>query len=313
MLIEAFAEMYPELFSMALHFADRFSSFPGREYVGGEKVIIDWLNFQSFTIKQLKLVVVQYGNHDPNVQVYFFYKKPGGDLDFDLFPISSEEQVNTMVRVAKKTRFIEVYVEHGTTTMGDNIVSFTPTKTRNSVELGQTSNVCDDDVQTCSVGLGVAGSSNICRKLFQTDNCDVGSSGLDGNGDRLNKDSGGDHKEAPTVDWGGWDGIDDEPTGPSGFGGCDFGTFDFEGLDEYIANKARHFDQPTTPPHTPIPIHIAAEDGFPLDQSELLVDIDVDMSQFEGTFRRDDVNWLGKGVDTFRGTHYVGYVLLSLV
>ncbi|CAI9299253.1 unnamed protein product [Lactuca saligna] len=62
--------------------------------------------------------------------LYYHFKRPFSDLDFGLFTLASDSDINHLGTYVGKHKLIEVYVEHGKTVLHTYTMSSTPCKVR---------------------------------------------------------------------------------------------------------------------------------------------------------------------------------------
>jgi hypothetical protein len=230
---------------IAMHYGGRFTTFPGRKYVDGQKVTLKWQDFPSARLIDFKTIIVEYANYDPDIPMFFHYLKPGLNLDVGLFGLSCEKDLENLVMHARRTKRIEVYVEHIKTTLLNHFVASEQ-----------------------------AGTSNpLCRRLF----------------------SDSDNNETNEPD----EPVQNEPFHNSLVEPDEPDQNEYDEPDEPDQNEPFHENEPDQ--NEPF-----IEEPLSLDQSDMLNDVEVDMDDFNGNFRRDDVNWLGKGVEVGVGEIHVG-------
>ncbi|GJV24970.1 hypothetical protein Tco_1377665 [Tanacetum coccineum] len=88
-------------------------------------------------------------HYDGKMVMFYHFKIPGSDLDRGILPLSSDEDVENLLRYVKNNKVIDVYIEQGKTTLDTNIV--TPQKGRVEInknnEVGQCSWVEKEDME----------------------------------------------------------------------------------------------------------------------------------------------------------------------
>lgn len=63
-------------FKVLLHHYGRFTSPPGRKFVGGLIACVDPVEFETFSVEQLKKILTNCLGYDERSTTYFYLKKP---------------------------------------------------------------------------------------------------------------------------------------------------------------------------------------------------------------------------------------------
>ncbi|CAI9275866.1 unnamed protein product [Lactuca saligna] len=101
--------------SLLLYHGGEFTKFPGRKYIKGKQTYIDLLDMDTFSVHDIDEMMEQLGYVDEGIPLYYHFKQPFSDLDFELFALGSDHDVRHLGTFISKHKLIEVYIEHGKT------------------------------------------------------------------------------------------------------------------------------------------------------------------------------------------------------
>nr|GEU83156.1 hypothetical protein [Tanacetum cinerariifolium] len=86
-------------------------------YVSGRVDIFDMVDIDLFTVVALNMMVLKLGYTGKFEPVFYNYLKPLTSLDEGLYALACEEDVRCLGTLARSFTLIEVYIEHGVTTL----------------------------------------------------------------------------------------------------------------------------------------------------------------------------------------------------
>ena len=99
-------------FKVLLHHYGMFTSPPGRTFVGGLIACVDPVDFETFSVDQLKKILTNCLGYDEKSNSYFYVKKPNCCLDSGL--VSLDEVIEDLETMKAYTRLdqnkLHVYV-----------------------------------------------------------------------------------------------------------------------------------------------------------------------------------------------------------
>ncbi|GJY23876.1 mutator type transposase [Tanacetum coccineum] len=107
---------HPEVFSMKLFHGGTFTPTPNRRYFGGKVQYIDLLDIEQFTITIIHSIVKML-KYDTRDIMYYHFKIPDKNLDWGLRALASDDDIVYLSKFVKDNKVIEVYIEHGETTV----------------------------------------------------------------------------------------------------------------------------------------------------------------------------------------------------
>nr|KAJ0192876.1 hypothetical protein LSAT_V11C800410730 [Lactuca sativa] len=121
---------HPTIFSIRLFYGGEFTKFPGRRYVKRKERYIDLLDIDEFCVHSIDEMMDILGCVEEGKLLYYHFKRPFSDLDFGLFALASDSDINHLGTYVGKHKLIEVYVEHGKIMLHTDTMSSTPSKVR---------------------------------------------------------------------------------------------------------------------------------------------------------------------------------------
>ncbi|GKC44048.1 hypothetical protein Tco_1061770 [Tanacetum coccineum] len=102
----------------ATHRATRIDLwYPGRMYVNGHVDIFVMIDIDLFTVVALNMMVVQLGYISESELLFYNYLRPLTSLDEGLYSLACEEDIRCLATLVRSFKLIEVYIEHGVTTL----------------------------------------------------------------------------------------------------------------------------------------------------------------------------------------------------
>ena len=105
-------------------------SFPGRRYVNGKERYVDLLDIDEFCVHDIDEMMETLGCVEEGKLLYYHFKRPFSELDFGLFALASDSDINHLGTYVGQHKLIEVYVEHGKTKLHTYTMSSTHSKVR---------------------------------------------------------------------------------------------------------------------------------------------------------------------------------------
>nr|KAJ0203928.1 hypothetical protein LSAT_V11C500259960 [Lactuca sativa] len=121
---------HPTIFSIRLFYGGEFTNFPGRRCVKGKERYVDLLDIDEFCVHDIDEMMETLGCLEEGKLLYYHFKRPFSDLDFGLFELASDSDINHLGTYVGKHKLIEVYVEHGKTVLHTYTMSSTHSKVR---------------------------------------------------------------------------------------------------------------------------------------------------------------------------------------
>ncbi|GJS02396.1 putative transposase, mutator type, MULE transposase domain protein [Tanacetum coccineum] len=91
--------------------------YPSRIHVSGRVDIFDMVNIDLFTIIALNMMVLKLGYTGKSEPIFYNYLKPLTNLDKGLYALAYEEDVRCLGTLVRSFKLIEVYIEHGVTSL----------------------------------------------------------------------------------------------------------------------------------------------------------------------------------------------------
>ncbi|GJX83932.1 hypothetical protein Tco_0333413 [Tanacetum coccineum] len=115
--LEAAYDNAPNMFSVRIHHGGKFQRYPGRMYVSGHVDIFDMVDIDLFTVVALNLIVLKLGYTGKSEPMFYNYLRPLTSLDEGLYALACEEDVCYLATFVRSFKLIEVYIEHGVTSL----------------------------------------------------------------------------------------------------------------------------------------------------------------------------------------------------
>lgn len=84
--------------------------------MGGSITYVDLVDSEYFSMHEIDAMVQEIGYSEDDI-MYYHFLKPGYDLDFGLLALGNDQDVINMLKYVANDRLIEVYIEHGVTTL----------------------------------------------------------------------------------------------------------------------------------------------------------------------------------------------------
>ncbi|CAI9300178.1 unnamed protein product [Lactuca saligna] len=84
----------PTVFSIRLHYGKEFTKFPGIKYMKGQHNFVDLIDSDLFSVCNIDDMMEELGYVEEGKLMYYHFKQPSGDLDFGLFALGSDQDVN---------------------------------------------------------------------------------------------------------------------------------------------------------------------------------------------------------------------------
>ncbi|GKD89094.1 hypothetical protein Tco_1364601 [Tanacetum coccineum] len=115
--LEAAYDNAPNMFSIRIHHGGKFQSYLGRMYVSGRVDIFDMVDIDLFTVVALNMMVLKLGYTGKSEPMFYNYLRPLTSLDEGFYALACEEDVRCLATLVRSFKLIEVYIEHGVTTL----------------------------------------------------------------------------------------------------------------------------------------------------------------------------------------------------
>ncbi|KAI3735953.1 hypothetical protein L6452_15480 [Arctium lappa] len=109
-------EHYPRLILVKIHHGGIFTRSPGRKYIIGKVSYVDLINVDELSVHEIDLMMVKLG-YDLEERMYYNFCIPEHDLDFGLEPLGNDLDILNLIGYTKKWKIIDIYIEHGRTTV----------------------------------------------------------------------------------------------------------------------------------------------------------------------------------------------------
>ncbi|GJY72256.1 hypothetical protein Tco_0475959 [Tanacetum coccineum] len=93
-----------------------FTPSPNRKYFGGKVQYVDLLDIEWFTIDIIHNIVKML-KYDPRDIMFYHFNIPNKTLDWGLRALASDDDVVNLSQYVKDNKVIDVYIEHGETTV----------------------------------------------------------------------------------------------------------------------------------------------------------------------------------------------------
>ncbi|GJT22930.1 hypothetical protein Tco_0892867, partial [Tanacetum coccineum] len=107
---------HPCVFSMKVFHGGTFTPSPNRKYFGGKVQYVDLLDIEWFTIDIIHNIVKML-KYDPRDIMFYHFNIPNKTLDWGLRALASDDDVVNLSQYVKDNKVIDVYIEHGETTV----------------------------------------------------------------------------------------------------------------------------------------------------------------------------------------------------
>lgn len=101
---------------MKVHHGGVFTRSPGRKYIIGKVNYVDLIDVDELSVHEIDLMVVKLG-YDPEERMYYHFCIPEHDLDFGLEALGNDQDILNLLRYTNKWKIIDIYIEHGRTTL----------------------------------------------------------------------------------------------------------------------------------------------------------------------------------------------------
>ncbi|CAI9276997.1 unnamed protein product [Lactuca saligna] len=103
---------HPTIFSIRFFYGGEFTKFPGRKYIKGNERYVYLLDIDEFCVHHIDEMMETLGCVEEGKLLYYHFKRPFSDLDFGLFALASDSEINHLGTYMGKHKLIEFYVEH---------------------------------------------------------------------------------------------------------------------------------------------------------------------------------------------------------
>nr|KAJ0187222.1 hypothetical protein LSAT_V11C900482450 [Lactuca sativa] len=123
-----FAADSPSMFSIRLNYGGVFTKFSGRKYINGKMKYIDGIDSDLFSVHDMDGMMKLLDCMEPGKSIYYHFKRPTWDLDFGLYALGCDEDINHFRSYIYKHKVIEVYTEFWETKLHTYEMSPNPTK-----------------------------------------------------------------------------------------------------------------------------------------------------------------------------------------
>ncbi|CAI9276181.1 unnamed protein product [Lactuca saligna] len=118
----------PCMFSIRLNYGGVFTKFPGRKYIKGKMKYIDGIDSDLFSVHDMDEIMELLGCVEPGKSIYYHFKRPTCDLDFGLYALGCDEDINHFRSYVYEHKVIEVYTEFWETKLHTYQMSPNPAK-----------------------------------------------------------------------------------------------------------------------------------------------------------------------------------------
>ncbi|GJY42620.1 ribosomal RNA small subunit methyltransferase [Tanacetum coccineum] len=115
--LESACENASNMFSIRIHHGGKFQRYTCIRYFDGHVDIFDMVNIDQFTFVALNMMVVQLGYTGEYEPMFYNYLRPLTSLDEGLYALACEADVRCLATLVRSFKLIEVYIEHGVTTV----------------------------------------------------------------------------------------------------------------------------------------------------------------------------------------------------
>ncbi|CAI9278750.1 unnamed protein product [Lactuca saligna] len=82
------------IFSTRLFYGGEFRKFPGQSYIKGKERYVDLLDIDEFCVHDIDEMMETLGYVEEGKLLYYHFKRPFSDLDFGLFVLASDSDIN---------------------------------------------------------------------------------------------------------------------------------------------------------------------------------------------------------------------------
>ncbi|GJZ93456.1 hypothetical protein Tco_0665521 [Tanacetum coccineum] len=97
-------------FKVLLHHYGRFTTLPGRRFVGEIVATVDLVELDSFSTNQMKLILTNCLGYDENSPTFLYMKKPNCSLDSGLVPLADAIQDSELILTYTQTHQNQLHV-----------------------------------------------------------------------------------------------------------------------------------------------------------------------------------------------------------
>ncbi|CAI9269138.1 unnamed protein product [Lactuca saligna] len=118
----------PCMFSIRLNYGGVFTKFPGRKYIKGKMKYIDGIDSDLFSVHDMDEIMELLDCVEPGKSIYYHFKRPTWDLDFGLYALGCDEDINHFRSYVYEHKVIEVYTEFWETKLHTYQMSPNPAK-----------------------------------------------------------------------------------------------------------------------------------------------------------------------------------------
>ncbi|KAL7606030.1 hypothetical protein Lser_V15G16094 [Lactuca serriola] len=118
----------PSMFSIRLNYGGVFTKFPGRKYIKGKMKYIDGIDSDLFSVHDMDEIMELLDCVEPGKSIYYHFKRPTWDLDFGLYVLGCDEDINHFRSYVYEHKVIEVYTEFWETKLHTYQMSPNPAK-----------------------------------------------------------------------------------------------------------------------------------------------------------------------------------------
>nr|KAJ0199185.1 hypothetical protein LSAT_V11C600340960 [Lactuca sativa] len=116
------------MFSIRLNYGGVFTKFPGRKYIKGKMKYIDGIDSDLFSVHDMDEIMELLDCVEPGKSIYYHLKRPTWDLDFGLYALGCDEDINHFRSYVYEHKVIEVYTEFWETKLHTYQMSPNPAK-----------------------------------------------------------------------------------------------------------------------------------------------------------------------------------------
>nr|KAJ0209902.1 hypothetical protein LSAT_V11C400164130 [Lactuca sativa] len=118
----------PSMFSIRLNYGGVFTKFPGRKYIKGKMKYIDGIDSDLFSVHDMDEIMELLDCVEPGKSIYYHFKRPTWDLDFGLYALGCDEDINHFRSYVYEHKVIEVYTQFWETKLHTYQMSPNPAK-----------------------------------------------------------------------------------------------------------------------------------------------------------------------------------------
>ncbi|KAJ9540354.1 hypothetical protein OSB04_026860 [Centaurea solstitialis] len=113
---------YSNLVSFKINHGGYFSKWPGRRYNNGKVDFVDLIDCDEFSRHEINHMMGMLG-YKGGEHMYYHFMVPETDLDFGLEPLGNDDDIRKLLKYTSKYKVIDVYIEHGMTTLTNYLKS----------------------------------------------------------------------------------------------------------------------------------------------------------------------------------------------